>query len=432
MGSLTLRSAVGAALAALALAAGERRAAASPQEVVGFGYRSIAMGRTGAAFGGGVDAVYGNPALLSLSHDLELEIGIMGASFDLHALGAGALPSYPSLAASTIGGILPLPFGGVLKDRVTIGLGFVTPFDLVVRGRILYPDKPQFLLADRVQSVAVQAALGLDIGYGVRIGGGFAALAALDGSVVVATDASGRIGTVVEDTLVASYAPIVGASYDISDAYRLGLAFRGELVGRFNVVIEAENLGTIKIPPLNISGLAQYDPWMFQLEIARVKGPWQMALSLSYKHWAAYPGPAEATVRCEDTDPFEPDCGAPTVPDAGYHPIVTPSLGVDRAIELAPVAKLHVRGGYTFEPSPAPEQKGRSSYFDNHRSVFSVGWGIDLEHRWAPLSFDGYVQVQWLHDRDHEKSVSEGATAEATIETRGLVAGAGTAATVRF
>jgi len=34
---------------------------------------------------------------------------------------------------------LPLPFGGVLKDRVSGALAFFTPTDVIVRGRILYP-----------------------------------------------------------------------------------------------------------------------------------------------------------------------------------------------------------------------------------------------------------------------------------------------------
>ena len=407
---------------------------ASPQEVVGFGFRSLGMGNSGAAIGEGVDSVYANPALLSASHDLTLELGVLGASFHYDIAGdalAGPLPPYPSLSANTIGGLLPLPFGGVLKDRVTIGLGFLTPYDVVVRGRILYPEKPQLLLADRVQSVAVQAAMGLDLGYGLRLGGGFAALAALSGSVVVATDASGRIGTVVEDTLVASFAPLVGASYDIGEAYRLGLSFRGELVGRFNVVISAENLGQIDIPPLNISGVAQYDPWQIAAEVARVAGPWRVALGLTYKHWPAYPGPVEGTVRCEDA-PAEAICEPLVPPDPGYSPVVAPHVGVERAFDVQPGATLLARAGYAFEPSPAPEQLGATNYFDNHRSQFSLGYGVRFADPLPPIGFDGFVQLQWLHARSHDKQIDEGALAEGTVDTSGFILAGGTSASVRF
>ncbi len=409
-------------------------AAASPQEVIGFGFRSLGMGQSGVAIGEGVDTVYHNPALLSASHELELQLGAMGASFGLSADGPGIvapLPAYPALLANTIGGILPLPFGGVLADRVTIGLGFLTPFDVVVRGRILYPETAQFLLADRVQSVAVQAAIGIDIGYGVRIGGGFAALAALDGSVRVQTDAAGRIGTAVEDTLVASYAPIVGAAYDIDEDYRVGLAFRGVLEGRFNVVITAENLGQIRIPPLNISGVAQYDPWQIAAEVARVSGDWRLALGVTYKHWPAYPGPVEATVRCADALPGT-DCDAPSPPDPGFNPVVAPRAGIERRLRAGEGADIFVRGGYAFEPTPAPEQTGPTNYFDNHRSVFSVGYGIDMFGPLPPIGFDGFFQVQWLHARSHHKQIADGAPVDGEVDTGGYILGGGASASVRF
>ncbi len=410
-------------------------AQASPQEVIGFGFRSIAMGNTGAAVGQGVDSVYANPALLSLTRQMALQLGLSGAAFDLYAEGTGqpGAVSYANLRANSIGGLLPLPFGGALKDRVTIGLGFLTPLDVVVRGRILYPEKPQFLLADRVQSVAVQAAMGVDIGWGVRIGAGFAALAALTGSVEVATDASGRIGTVVEDTLVASFAPVVGASYDLpGSSYRLGVSFRGELQGRFNVVIEAKDLGALNIPPLNISGVAQYDPWQIALELARVRGPWQVAVGATYKHWPAYPGPVEATVRCADAPDPETPCSAPQPIDPDYSPVVAPRVGFDRAVSLLDGAVLHLRAGYAFEPSPAPEQQGKTSYYDNHRSVLSAGYGFALDDPLPTIGFDGYVQLQLLHSRSHQKQQQQGAEFDGAVQTHGSIVSAGVSATARF
>jgi len=420
---------------ALAASLAGTSASASPQEVIGFGFRSLGMGNTGAAIGQGVDTVYANPALLSTARDMELQLGTMGAHFDLSASGPGLaqpLVAYPSLQANTIGGVLPLPFGGALKDRVAIGVGFLTPFDVVVRGRILYPEKPQYLIADRVQSVAVQAGLGIDIGYGIRIGGGFAALAALAGSVVVATDDAGRLGTTVQDTLVASYMPIVGASWEFADDnYRVGVTYRGELVGRFNVIIEAENLGQITIPPLNISGVAQYDPWQIAAEVARVKGDWRVAVGLTYKHWPAYAGPVEATVRCPPAVLDDAPCDPLLPPDPGLSPVVSPRAGVERMFEVGPTATIGVRGGYAFEPSPFPEQTGLTSYFDNHRSVFSLGYGLSFTEP-IGLSFDGFAQVQWLHARRHDKSRDDGALLDGVVNTSGAILAGGTSASVRF
>lgn len=423
--------------AGLALAQGGA-AQASPEDVLGLGARSSAMGATGAAAAEGYEAVHANPALLSLSRERRLTLGLAGAIFDLRA---GDLRlSYAPLRGSLIGATVPIPFGGALADRVTIGLGFFAPFDVVVRGRILYPETPQFPLADRTQSVAVQAALGARLGRGVRVGAGFAALAALSGAVTVATDASGRVGTLVEDTLVASYGPILGASYDVG-AYRVGAAFRGALVGRFNVVIHAEDLGGIAVPPLHIAGIAQYDPAQIALEVARVKGPWKVAIGATYKRWSDYPGALEATVRCPEVDPetgepFAGSCAAPAPADPGYSDTVVPRAGVERSLALGRGATAHARAGAFFEPSPAPEQTGASNVYDNARVALSAGYGLALSAPLPRLTLDLFGQVQLLLPRAHRKreegaaGVGEGGAGP--VRTRGVLVAGGTTLGVAF
>lgn len=392
-----------AALAATGLGAGS--AAASPEDLLGFGARSSALGATGAAGAEGYESVYGNPALLSVARRRALTVGLASALFDLHGKDEVA---YEPLRGSVIGAVLPVPFGGFLEDRVAIGLGFFTPFDLVVRGRILYPERPQFPVADRAQSVAVQAGVGIDLGHGFRIGGGFAALAALSGTVLVATDASGRIGTNVDDTLVASYGPIVGASYDIGDAWRVGVTFRGALVGRFNVVITVKDLGDIVVPPLNISGVAQYDPLQIAVEVARVKGPWRGAVGLTYKRWSAFPGVAEPTVRCPLVDPttgepFTEECAALVPPAPGWHDTVVPRAGVERSFAPSPSVDMFVRGGFFFEPSPAPAQTKESNIYESARAALTFGYGVEIGPPAARFAIDAFGQAQALIPREHVK-----------------------------
>jgi long-chain fatty acid transport protein len=432
----SLRTFTALALAALVCLAGAR-AEASPEDVLGFGPRSSAMGATGPASAEGYEAVYGNPALLSLARSRQLAVGITSAVFDLHA-GPSRL-SYEPLHGSVIGAVLPIPFGGVLKDRIAIGIGFFTPFDVVVRGRILYPEVPQFPVADRTQSIAVQAGIGVDLGHGVRIGGGFAALAALSGTVLVANDASGRIGTTVDDTLVASYGPIVGASYDIGDAWRIGLVFRGTLQGQFNVVINVMDLNPITVPPLNISGVAQYDPWQIALEVAHTRGPWKFAAGLTYKRWSVYPGLAEATVRCPTTDPttglpFTGMCTATAPAPPGYHDTVVPHIGAERSFAPAPRVDVRLRGGFFFEPSPAPAQTETSNLYDNHRAAFTLGYGVEVGPEKARIALDMFGQVQALVPRDNVKAadVPAGSPGAPSTTTSGVIGAFGATAGVRF
>lgn len=423
-----------AVLAALSVSMQAGPASASPEDIFGFGARSMALGATGAASAEDYEAVYANPALLSLARERSLTLGLAGAVFDMRTetpgRGSERLP-YEALRGSFIGATLPVPFGGVLRDRVALGLGFFTPFGLVVRGRILYPEKPQWPLADRAQSVAVQAALGIHVVSGLRVGVGFAALAALTGDVLVASDASGRIGTVVEDTLVASYGPIVGASWDLGQEHRIGATFRGELVGRFEVVINARDLGQIVVPPLHISGIAQYDPLQVALEAARVQGPWRWAAGVTFKHWSAYPGPAEPTVRCPEETP---ECAALIPPDPEYSDTVVPRVGVERVMRVRRGAEASARAGYFLEPSPAPEQSGEGNAFDNWRSVVTLGYGLSLSDPLPPVELEIFSQLHLLHPRTHDKEAAvpaDNAGAPST-ESRGIIVAGGATARVRF
>lgn len=350
------------------------------------------------------------------------------------------------MSGTYIGGVLPLPFDGFLKDRVAVGLGFFTPFSLVARARLLYPEKYKFPIADRVQSVAVQMGVGIDLSHGFRIGGGFSALAALTGSVLVATDSSGRVGTVVEDTLVAAYGPIAGVSFERSRNH-VGFTYRGELSGPFDVVIQVRDLGSINVPPLHISGIAQYDPHQFELEYSRDLGPVRIAAGATYRVWSAYPGAVEPTVRCPPQVPDDNEelidriealresTGLP-LPGAGqtcnpnrpeppnFSDTVMPRVAAEGLFPIANGVALKARAGYAFDPSPAPEQKGVANNFDNHRSIIGLGYGLSFTRPLPRIDFDLGAQVQVFHPRDHQKSdgtvISTGGTAVALGATVGV------------
>ena len=359
------------------------------------------MAGGGASIGWGFETVRTNPSLLALDHERSLSVGWLGAFYDLDA--NGHLPA-EAVSGSIIGGTLPLPFEGFLKDRLTLGLAFFTPFKLVARAHLLYPEKPKFPIADRAQSVSVQLGIGADLGYGIRLGVGFAALAGLTGSVIVATDASGRVGTVVEDTLIASYAPIIGASRDFGP-YRLGLTYRGQLSGPFDVVIQVRDLGSIVVPPLHISGTAQFDPHQLEVELTRSLGNFQVALGATYRRWSDYPGAVQQTVRCPDPvpgeDPVECDPLIPEPPH--YSDTVAPRVAAEGVFTIAPGITLKGRAGYAFEPSPAPEQTSVPNDFDNHRSVIGLGYGLSLSRPLPRIDLDLFSQIHILHDRDHHK-----------------------------
>ena len=419
-----------AALVALGISP---HASASPEDIFSYGTRAPAMGGVGAASSRGFESSYTNPALLSMLRANKLTLGVAAATFDLHADGEG-LPgrvSVPPMKGIVIGAEMPIPFGGILRDRVGLALAFHTPTDVIVRGKILYPETAQFpLLADRAQSLAVRLGFGVDVGHGLRFGLGFAALAEIDGTVLVATDATGRVGSRVEDQLVATYAPIFGAAWDLplesanahenQNKWRVGATYRGRLDARFAVSIDATKLSSLKLPVFNIAGLAQFDPAQLAVEVARERGPWTLALGATYKMWSKYPGPLEPTILCPADNP---DCGAPQPTHVTFSDTLVVRAGAERAIMLGRGAKAFVRGGFFFEPTPVarslpasyafdpggtarcsasgdpscdPRQALQTRFFDGNRYVVTVGGGVELRDPLPPITLDLWAQYHLL------------------------------------
>lgn len=434
------RQSWGGAARGIAIAAGSLAlslagsAHASPQDVIGYGARGPAMAGSGVASARGYEAVYENPSLLVHARHPQLNLGMVGMTFQLSA--GDPVPS-DGLAASLIGGVLPVPMPEPIGDRFVLGFAFVTPFDLVVRSRIQYPEVPQFFLPDSVESIAAMVGLGVDIGWGIHVGGGFEALAALAGAALVSVDSTGHLSSVVQDTLIASYAPIVGASVELPFGLRTGLTFRGPLLGKFDVRIDIKDLGGLTVPPIFVSGTAQYDPLTVEAELAKVEGPIHGSLAVGYRRWSDYPGLAEPTVRCplDLTTLAIPQCGAIKRSEPGFSDTVVLRAGFEGALTPRDGMELDLRAGYAFESAPGPEQTGTSNTFAEARSVIGLGSGVVLgDPIMEGLTIDVFAQLGVIHPRTHEKEadVASDNPGYPSITTSGTSLGAGTAVGVAF
>lgn len=371
---------------ATALLLAPSAALASPQDLFGYGARQAAMGATGVAFVDDFAAAHANPAGASRARGRSLTFGFAATGFELTRDGA-YFPADPG-SATLIGLAFNLPFGGALRDRVGIALGFFTPTDVIVRARIRRAATPQFVvLPDRVQSVSLQLGVGCDLGYGLRVGAGFTALAALQGDVLVTNDAAGRSTTRIDNQLVASYAPLLGASWE-RGPWRVGATYRGALVARFAVVISAPDLG-LPIPPLNVAGVAQFDPAQLQLELAWQRAGWTVAAGVTAKRWSEYPGPSVATT---------PSSPSPPAPEFGD--TLVPRVGVERRWSLPADGDFTARGGYFFEPSPAPRAVPARQFHDNDRHALTFGLGAGVRGAGSRFGLDAWAQVHWLAPRE--------------------------------
>ncbi len=427
----------------------EARASASPEDLFGYGARSSGMGGTGTATSSDFEATYTNPALLSRIALPRLAVGMLGATFDEVASGDGLPGRIEDRGAQGInfGGDLPIPFSGALAHRVALGVALYTPSDVIVRGRILYPEIPQFpLLSDRAQCLAIRIGVGVDIGHGVRIGAGFAALAEIVGSVVVATDSTGKVGSQIDDQLVATYAPIIGASWErpaFGGTLRVGAVFRGALAAQFSVSIDATKLTSLALPVFNIAGIAQYDPLQAGLEVGWENKKWKLAVGATWKHWSDYAGPLEPTLPCAADDP---GCGSLQVTNIGFSDTVVPRVAVERTLPLSRSAAFRARGGYFFEPTPTPSHLLASQaydaaskqdvavptrYFDADRHVFTAGLGVSLQKP-LRLDVDAFAQLHVLAPRTETVDAGEPNGSASTANVSGFIAVTGIQVGVGF
>jgi long-chain fatty acid transport protein len=196
-------------------------------------------------------------------------------------------------------------------------------------------------------------------------------------------------------------------------------------------VVEVYDLGSLVVPNLHISGIAQYDPLQLELAVAREMGPWTANIGATYKRWSAFPGWRRPTVECPSS---QPACEALDVEPVGFHDTIVPRVGASFAIELAEQATARIRAGAFYEPSPAPEQSQSSNYWDNDRVALTVGYGIEMIEPLPPLGIDVFYQHHLLIARTHEKDsgVDPANVGAPQVETQGSVQVFGIAAEVSF
>jgi long-chain fatty acid transport protein len=363
-------------------------------DLFGFGGRSPALAGTGLATSTDYEATFLDPAGLADARRKTATVGFLYGAFDLVL--AGQKTDTRPARGSVIGGVVPMPLGGALRDRVGLGFGFYVPLDTLNKAKAPYPGEPSFaLLANRSQVIAINVGLGVRVNERWSAGAGVIALAALKGTILVQTDAAGRFTTFSEEKLVTQLAPVFGVRrHDPGSTLWLGgtLRFPSRSDYDIDVVTDLGNVVPIALPPIRIAGNAQYDP----LTVAAEAGwQWQpdvlLSGQLAYQRWSAFPLPTE-----------NPVSGTPPQGPTGFHDIVVPRVSIEHT-RTHGRARVALRAGYAFLWSPAPEQTGRQSLLDNNRHLVSLGVGAAWPEAKVPLHVDAWVQGQYLMFRANRK-----------------------------
>jgi long-chain fatty acid transport protein len=394
-------------------------AQATPQDIFGYGAVSPGLAMAGVATCTGYECVFVNPAGLSRSETTAIYLGLHAGGISL-TLDEERFP-FDSARASTIGFQLRLPFGGALENRIAMGAAFYTPQDTILRNDVLFVEVPQFVMLSRAHVVAIQLGAGIDLdGWvdGFRLGFGVSALANTGGQLSVRVDASDRFVSETETQLLAGFAPIIGVTWE-SDELTLGAVYRSELRSEINLDIEVSGL-PVALPLLTISALAQYDPHTIALE-----GAWQvneglrLTANLTTRLWSLWPGLHGKTSMSSNM-----------TPDPEFNNTFSPRLAVER-VWSRDGTRLSARGGYVYEPTPAPVAAMRQMrtsngeplqsggeptlvpvrLLDNDRHILTAGGGVDwrTSDGWA-FDFDLYAQLHMMPERAHDIAAPDSTT----------------------
>ena len=348
------------------------------------------MGATGTAYSDTYESVYANPAGLAHATTRRLVLGFVFGRYGLTL--DGAAREVRETNGLVLGASLPLPLGGVMKDRLSLGLGFHLPAGLVNSARAPFPEQPYLALLDnRTQTVTIMVGGGARLPRGVSIGVGILALAALRGVIYLDADATGRITSRSDQQLVTHFAAILGLRAEVHPRVRLGAVYRGESIARQEVRV-APNLRTaipFDIPMLTVAGTSQYDPHQVAIELAVLPGAGiTLALQGVWKHWSDYPFPSEPVTQ-----------GAPPPPRPDFRDTIEPRLGFEWRREWTRL-ELALRAGYALAMTPARDVSPERTAIDADRHVITAGFELALRHQHAPLRLGTFFQWHQLQPNE--------------------------------
>ena len=370
-------------------------------DLFGYGARGVSTMGGLAATSRGAAAVYYNAGALGLDRELSFQIGFQYGTFDLELDGADVQTR--DAPALTIGFGVPLPFGGPLEDRLTLGLAFVLPQNSILIADIPAPTTPDFtVVGNRAQSVSIMGGLGIRILDDLSVGVSFLALSELDGGIDVSPTATGQLGSKVKSELVATWSAHVGlvAVPVRTDAtkWTLSFAWRDSSEARFRypMTVDLGDQFELPVPPLDISGIAQFDPMHVAFDTAlevilSEQARFTLGLGALYKFWSAFENPIVYTAVPSDY---------PTQPLPNFHDTAALRLGFEAALDVAEGLTLMPRLGAAWEMTPTPEQVG----YHNHLDADRVGLGLGFAVRWRWLHASIAGQFQWMLQRTSVKS----------------------------
>ena len=387
---------------------------ASTFDIFGYNPRGISLG--GALAGGTSDytASYYNPASLTSEKKVNLGLGMSYTAPLLYVDRALADSQYPTVLPESHGGVnfgWKYPVGGVLDEKVALGVSLHVPFGRLLRVQGFDPVSPQFYLYQNlhdklllIAAIAYEPVPWLSIGVGVQ------ALANLSGSADLRLDVidSTFESAEAEVDVLPSGGPILSLHSRPLPWLQLGFTYRGSTSLLFELPVGVHVSQALALD-IAMQQTVLWSPDQFALgAIFDIKAlNLGIGVDITYSLWSAAPDPSTRIAidfrgkLLEGTGTDEAlDVGTNELPiELQFANTLTPRVGV----EWKPLDFFILRGGYFFRPTPAPRATGTALYLDNQAHGLSLGVGFIVEDHLevgaGPIEIDLAIQTTLLARR---------------------------------
>jgi long-chain fatty acid transport protein len=434
-------------LVLLVLAAGAARA--NPMDAFGWGGRAPAMGGAATAAAREAAANYYNPGALAVGDAIRLDLGYQAALPRLTLNGGDQDVDH---SRGLIAGVV-VP-GDIGPVHVAVGVGVHLPDERLVRTRTLPAGRPRWMYYDnRPQRFFLSSNVAVQIGESLFVGGGVSYMSRTQGAI----ELTGRVGFPVsadsdlaleiDVRLKAIRYPQAGVLWRARPWLDVGLTYRGG----FSLQIDQQftirgSLGPDGRPPIVDDAFFQLRALALDLfQAEQLAGGFSLRATprltvtgdLTFQRWSEFANPASRITIEYDLKEFNDLVELPTeVPleKTYFHDTWVPRLGVEVKAVDRPGGALYVRGGYAYEPSPAPEQRGETNFVDNDKHTLSTGLGLEVRGLGKvlprPFDIDLFVAGSLLPERSHRKLSLLDPVGD--FASRGLVLAGGIASRWRF
>ena len=397
---------------------------ASVLDIYGYNPRGTSMGNAHAAVADDYTATFYNPAGLTRRKKVAVGAGFMASIPDLHIDRDYATEAQrevpneipPGFSGFNLGAVFPL--GGLIGDRVALGIGIYLPTLNILRGEGIDPQIPQYYryqnLPDKVvvlASVAVQPVDWLSIGGGIQVLAAIDGLAELDIEIANRRVSRQSLRIDIEPTT----APVAGVLVQPNDWLSVGVSYRGELQLEYAIPVDIR-IDELLDLRLDIGGTALYVPdyWNLGVAVDLADQDLLVAAELSWARWSRAPDPSP-TFTADIDGPLAAGLGLDDRLDVGngrpvdlaFSDVPIVKLGVEHRTH----AQLRLRAGYAYRESPAPVPVEVFNYIDNDAHLLSGGVGVSfadpLEVHRSPISLDLVYQLTVMVERHVEQTAAD-------------------------